>query len=85
MTLARLILTNANIRSELAFLQKQLDVKLEADAGWRQTTRSKDDIKKVYAEGFNKSALSETIDKCETLKEKIDGLMNSTNASTALI
>ena len=83
-TLAKLILVNADLRSELAFIQKQLDIQLEASDGWRQTTRSKDDIKKVYADGYDKNSLRNELENLENLKEKIDGLMNSVNASTTL-
>jgi len=85
MTLAQLILINADLRSEMAWVTKQLAVGLEDDSGWRSKTRSKDDIRKVYADGYNKNLLRVQLELLETNKEQIDGLMASVNNSTTLV
>jgi len=85
MTLAQLILVNADLRSEMAWVTKQLAVALEEDSGWRSKTRSKDDIKKVYAEGYSKNKLRAELEFLEANKEQIDGLMASVNNSTTLV
>jgi hypothetical protein len=85
MTLANLILVNADLRSEMAFVTKQLAIALEDSEGWRSKTRSKDDIKKVYAEGYSKNKLRAELEFLESSKEQMDGLMASVNNSTALV
>lgn len=84
-TLAELILINADIRSHMAFLNSQLELSTEEDAGWRSKPRTKDDVVKVFADGFSKEELREELSVYEVLKENMDSLMASVNNSTELV
>ncbi len=84
LSLAELILVNADLRSELAFQQKQLDLST-SDEGRYYGKRTRDDIKKKFAEGYNKNKLRETISQLETSKEEVESLINSTNLKTKLV
>jgi hypothetical protein len=84
-SLTELILINADLRSDMAFVQKLLDTPLEEERRWGASSRSKDDIKKVYAAGYSKMELREQLDTLEKLKESMDGLMAQINNSTVLV
>jgi ribulose 1,5-bisphosphate synthetase/thiazole synthase len=84
-TLAELILVNADLRSEMAFVTGLLEKTTVEESGWRSSTRTKDDIKKVFAEGYSKAELRAKLELLEQTKESMDGLMQEVNASTKLV
>lgn len=86
-TLAELILINADIRSEMAFLSKQLQHSTEASDIWsrRSGGRSKESVKKVYAEGFDKVKFQKMLNDLESKKENLEEVLGQANASTDLV
>lgn len=84
-TLTELILLNTECRTELAFLAKQTVHALNSDSRYGASNRTKDEIKKVFAPGCDKSTFKKAIDSLEQSKEGIEAIMASTNASTPLI
>ena len=83
MTLAELILINADTRSELAFVTSLLDLTTEEQNSWKGS-RSKDDVRKVFAEGYSKTDLRKTLEELELKKERIESLIQEVNAGTKL-
>jgi len=79
--IADLILLNAELRSELAHWTKLLGIKLDAE----YTSRSKDDLKKVFAAGYDKKEIKAKISQLEKAKEQIDGLVAQANMETTLV
>lgn len=83
MTLAKLILMNAQLRAEMSFVTKQMAHSAGADSLYRG--RTKDDLKKVLAKGCDKQELKRRLDLLEQDKEELERVMASTNASTTLV
>ncbi len=84
MSLAELILRNAQFRTELAFLAKQLEHSV-SETGLYSSGRTKDDIKKVFAKGCDKSFFKKEIDRVERAKEELEAVLAAANSSTLLI
>lgn len=82
MTLAELILINADLRSELAVQQARLSLNIDPDS--RGVFDNSAPLAKSYAEGFSKKQLELTIDELNNEKSTIDALIGYTNASTTL-
>lgn len=82
MTMTEVILLNAQVRSEMKFVMDQIAQNLDVS---RFDARSKDDIKKVYAGGYDKATWRKRLAELESTKEELDILMANTNARTDLI
>lgn len=82
-SLNELILLNAELRSELAHWTKLLGIK--ADSESRLYDRTKDTIKKVYAEGYNKKEIKAQLVQLEKSKEKVEALIAQANMETDLV
>lgn len=82
-TLTELILFNAELRSELAHWTKLLGTTAEVDSHFHG--RTKDTVKKVFAEGFNKKEIKARINQLEASKAKIDDLIQQANMETELL
>lgn len=82
MTLSQLILENAALRAEMAFVTKQM-----AHSAFTESYhgRKKDDIKKIVAPGCNKQALKIRLDLLEQEKESIEQVMAHANADNELV
>lgn len=83
MTLSQLILTNAALRAEMAFVAKQMGHTATSENIY--SSRSKDDIKKVLAEGCSKPFFKAQLDALEAEKEELERVMAAANASTTLV
>ncbi len=83
MTLSELILINADLRSELAFQQKLLKQSLNEVDRWSK--RTKEDVKRVFAPGYNKAAIRKLVANLEAEKEKVEGVLNAMNQATDLM
>lgn len=81
--IADLILLNAEARSELAHWTKLLGMKTD-DSGI-YSSRTKDTIKKVFAEGYDKKEIKARILQLEKVKEQVDGLIAQANMETNLM
>ena len=82
-SLNELILLNAELRSELANWTKLLGLTTDTESHF--TGRTKDSVKKTYAEGFNKPEIKARINQLEASKEKVDGVIQQANAETELM
>ena len=82
-SLSELILRNASLRSELAFISKQMGHTIVSDS--YMSKRAKDDVKKVFADGVNKQAFKAMVDELERAKEELEAVMAHANASTTLV
>lgn len=82
-SLAGLILMNANIRSNMAFIAKQID-KSTNDKSRYAAARSKDQVKKVFSSGYDKTKFRLKLDDLEAKKEKIEEILATANSSTDL-
>lgn len=80
-SLTELILTNASIRAEMAFLAQQS--RWDAN-GNRYSGRTKDDVKQVLATGCDKVAFRKSLETLEKEKEELESVMANANASTKL-
>jgi hypothetical protein len=84
-SVARLILINANLRSEMAFVTKQMAHSTSsAETSWGKG-RSKDDVKKVLAVGCDKTLFRARLDELEREKEEVERVMADVNSSTKII
>ncbi len=84
-TLAYLILKNATLRSDLAHLNKMLEVSTEETSRYASTARTTTTIKKVYAEGFSKKEIRSLIDEGDSLKQRLESILASANLTTNLV
>lgn len=84
-TLAELILRNAQLRSELSFVAKQMKHTTASERSSIFDKRTKDDVKKLLAEGVDKQMFKAAIDELEHAKEDIEAVMAHANASTTLL
>lgn len=84
-SLAKLILINADLRSEMAFVSSLLELSTEETSSWKTSTRTKDDIVKIFAKGYDKHELRSRLDSLELEKESVEGLIQATNAITELL
>ena len=82
MSMSELILHNAQVRSEMKFVMGQISAKLDIN---RFDSRSKDDVKKVYASGYSKDNWRIRLSELEIEKEELDVLMANTNAKTDIV
>lgn len=82
-TLAGLILKNSTLRSDLAFWTELLELKLVYRAGFADRTR--DTVKKVFADGYSKTEIRKTIDALEGEKERLEAVIGRVNAETDLV
>jgi len=78
-TLMFLILLNAQIRTELAFIHTQLNFTIN------EYTRSRDTIKRVFHPEYSKVDLESKLEELESSKEKLELLISKANGSTDLI
>lgn len=83
-TLAELILKNASLRADLAFYTKLLETKIEYGHRYMAEQRTKDTVRKVYAEGYSKESIREYIQELQGRKETVDSLIAQTNLTTEL-
>lgn len=80
--LSHLILVNAQLRVNMGFLAKQNEH--TTDAG-RYGSRTKEDVKKVFAKGCDKTAFRKQLEQLELDKEELEGVLASANASTIVV
>jgi hypothetical protein len=81
-TLSELVLINANLRIEMAFLNVQSQH--TASETNRYSSRTKDDVKKVLAQGCDKAAFRRKIEALEVKKQEVESIMAAANAATQL-
>lgn len=81
-TISHLILVNAQLRSGLAFYNKLLSAG-ETESFYSR--RTKDDVKKVPATGYDKAKIRKVIEDLELQKEKIESELRIANNRTPLI
>lgn len=82
MSMTELILYNANVRAYIKLIQSQIDHNLIIS---RYDNRSKEQVKKVFATGYDKKELRKELSSLEIEKEQIDTIMANTNAVTDLV
>ena len=83
-TLAELILLNSQLRIEMAFVTKQMAHSISETSRY-SLSRTKDDIKKVFAAGCSKVEFKKQLDQLEKNKEEIERVMALANSSTKLV
>jgi hypothetical protein len=84
MTLAELILRNGQVRSDIAFYTKLANTSI-SDRDSYFSARTKDQVKKVVAEGFDKRSLRAKVDELEVEKENMSSFLTATNFRTNLV
>lgn len=84
LSLAELILRNAQLRTDLAFAAEQMKHSI-SETGRYMSSRTKDEIKKVFAKGCDKTMFKAEIDRLEREKEELEAVLAEANASTPLI
>lgn len=82
--LSVVILLNAQIRAELAFIAKQMEHSTSEVSRWGGE-RTKDHVAKKFAKGCDKASFKRQLDALEKRKEEIEKVMAAANASTPLI
>jgi hypothetical protein len=80
-SLNELILLNAELRSEMAYWTEMLKQRVDPPFGGRTTN----DIKKVFAKGFNKAEIKAKLNQLEKSKEQVEQVLNKANAETDLV
>lgn len=82
-SLNELVLLNAELRSELAHWTKLLGVTNASESHFHG--RTKDTVKKVYAEGYNKTEIKAKLVQLEKSKEQVESLLGQANMENDLI
>lgn len=83
-TLAELILRNAALRAEMAFVARQMAHTADEESRW-SGGRKKDELKKVLAKGCDKQSFKKLLDEMEKDKEDIEAVLAGANATTTLV
>jgi len=83
-TLAELILRNAALRTEMAFVARQMSHTADEESRWGGG-RKKDELKKVLAKGCDKQVFKKRIDELEREKEELEACLAWANSSTTLV
>lgn len=83
-TLAELILRNAALRTEMAFVAAQMRHTADETDRW-SGGRKKDELKKVLAKGCEKQSLKHMLDQLEKDKENLEAVLANANATTTLV
>ena len=83
LTLSELILRNAQLRIEMAFIKKQMDQSISEKSIF--SSRTKDEIKKVFALGYDKASFKKEFNRLEERKEEIEKVLANANSSTILL
>lgn len=83
-SLGELILRNAQLRTELAFISKQMEHSTSEVGRWGGE-RTKDHVAKKFAKGCDKVSFKRQLDALEKRKEEVEGIMAAANTSTPLI
>lgn len=81
-TINELILLNAQLRSELAYWTKMQAHNTQVSL---YEARTKDQVKKVFAEGFNKVEVKAKINQLEKSKEQVEAVLAQANMETELV
>jgi hypothetical protein len=81
LSLAQLILMNAELRTEMAFINQQMNHSAGAERSYLRG-RTKDDVKQVLAPGCNKQAFKAQLDELEREKEELETVLANANATT---
>lgn len=84
MTLTELILRNASLRANMAWVARQMNHSINSDDRW-SSARKKDELKKVYADGYDKGELKKMLEKLEKEKEALEAVLANANAITTLM
>lgn len=84
LTLAELILRNSALRTELAFVARQMEHSVSEMSRF-SLERTKDHVKKVFAKGCDKSFFKKEVDRLEKQKEEVEAVIAALNAKTPLI
>ena len=82
LVLSDLVLLNARLRTDLGFWNKLLAKTLTDSSSYRE--RTKDQIKKVFAPGYDKKQIRQIIENLENEKAKVEAAINNANATTDL-
>ena len=82
MSLSQLILENAQLRAEMAFVTKQMAHTATTES---YHGRKKDDIKKLLDPAVDKKLLKARLDTLEQEKEELERVMAQANANTKLV
>ena len=81
-SLAALILENAHLRTEMAFLDRQMQHN-PAPIEWVHA-RTRDDVRRVLAPGCDKVKFRAEVDRLEQEKEELERVLAHANATTLL-
>ena len=81
-SLTKVILLNAQARIQLAFLS---GLQALEKSGHSYVSRTREEIKKVYAVGYDKTNIKISIDAVEQKKEVLESIMANANANTPLV
>lgn len=84
-SLADLVLANADCRNEIAFVNRLLEETISYGSRFSGGDLTTDNVKKRYAEGYDKKMLRDTLEKLELSKEKIESEMAYLNMTTELV
>lgn len=85
-TLAELILLNADLRSKLAFTNKLLEQTITFEGGRLYgSNKTKDSVNKRYAEGYSKKMLRSALVALEQTKEAVEAQIARLNMTTELL
>lgn len=85
-SLAELILVNADLRAKIAFTNKLLEQTVTFEGGRLYgNNKTKDSVNKRYAEGYNKKNLRLAVQQLETTKENVEAQIARLNMTTDLI
>lgn len=80
-TINELILLNAQLRSELAYWTKMQSHSTQLNI---YEARTKEQVKKVFAEGFSKAEVKSKINQLEKSKEQVESILAQANMETDL-
>jgi len=86
-TITELILINADLRSEMAFINRQLQHSTDGNDFYsrRGGPRTKETVKKVLANGCDKSSFQNVLNSLESTKENLEEVLGNANSSTDLV
>ncbi len=82
-SLTQLIILNGEITAQLHFWQHSLAAQIDQHSYHR--TRTKEEIKKVLADGFSKKSIEEKVQVLEARKQSVNSLIAQINLTTDLI
>ena len=85
-SLSELILLNADLRSDLSLVTNLHNEEFGSMSRYdRMHVRTKEDVIKVYAQGYNKKELRGKIELLESKREKLEGVLTTVNSKTQIV